>query len=99
MKANTISSRRDGVELAEQRLLVGDLDRQVRGDRVGQRRRVLDLAQLDARFRRKALVELGVILELVDHRAHQRLGFGPFGGLFLDLLDLGGHDSRRAARD
>ncbi len=79
------------IELTEQRLLVGDLDRQVRGDRVGQRRRIFDLAELDARFRRKPLVELGVILELVDHRAHQRLGLGPVGGVFLDLLDLGGH--------
>jgi hypothetical protein len=33
-----------GIELAEQRLLVGDLDRQVRRDRVGERRRILDLA-------------------------------------------------------
>ena len=76
MKANTISSRRDGIELAKQRLLVGDLDRQVGGDRVGERRRLLDLAELDAGLGRQALVELGVILELVDHRAHQRLGLG-----------------------
>ena len=104
MKANTISSRRDGIELAEQGLLVGDLDRQVGGDRVGERRRLLDLGQLDPGLGRQALVELGVILELLDHRAHQRLGLGAVGALLVDLLDLGGemavarHAGRRAAR-
>ena len=68
------------IELAKQRLLVGNLDRQVRSDRVGERRRILDLAELDAGFGRQPLVELRIIFELVDDRAHQRLSFGPVSG-------------------
>ena len=40
-------------------------------------------------FGRKPLVELGVIVELVDHRAHQRLGLGAVGRLVVDIFDLG----------
>ena len=64
-----------GIELAQQRLLVGDLDRQVRRHGVGKRRRT-SISELDAGFGRQPLVELGVIFELVDDRAHQRLRLG-----------------------
>ena len=43
--ANTFSSRL-AAEALEQRLLVGDLQAEVRGDRVGKLRRNLDLADL-----------------------------------------------------
>ncbi len=78
-----------GVELAEQSLLVGNLDRQVGGNRVGEDRRVLDLGELDSGLGRKPLVELGVIFELVDDRAHQRLRLGAGRRLFVDFLDFG----------
>ena len=50
---------------------------------------VLDLAQLHRRLGGKPLVELGVIFELVDDRAHQRLRFGILGLFLLDQLDFG----------
>ena len=71
-------------------MLVGDLDRQVRGDGISERRRIFDLAELDTRLRREPLVELGVIFELVDDRAHQGLRLGPFRRLLVHLFDLGG---------
>ncbi len=71
------------MKLAEQRLLVRHLDREVGSNRVGQDRRVLDLAQLHRRFGRQPLIELGVILELVDYRAHECLGLGVLGLFFI----------------
>ena len=79
----------DRVGFDQQRLLVGNLDVDVGGDRVGQPARVLDLAQLHRRFGRQLLVELGVVLELLGDRTHQRGSFGPFRREFLDRCNLG----------
>ncbi len=65
-----------GVGLDQQRLLVGDLDRDVGGDRIGEARGLLDLAELHRGLGGQLAVELGIILELIDHRAHQRLELG-----------------------
>jgi hypothetical protein len=54
-------------------LLLDDLDGEVRGDRVGELRVVLDLARSADDLGRNLLVELDVVLELGDHRARQRL--------------------------
>ncbi len=66
----------DRVELGEQRLLVGHLDVDVGGDRIGELRGLLDLAELDRGLGRKLAVQLRIILELLDHRAHQRRDLG-----------------------
>jgi len=84
-----IKSEKQWLPWNPQSFLCLHLDREVRRDRIRERRGVLDLAQLDPGLGRKALVELCVILELVDDRAHQRLRLGPRARLFLDLLDLG----------
>ncbi len=54
-------------------LLFGDLDRQMRGNGIGELRVVLDLACRTNDFRRDLLVQLDVVLELRDHRTGQRL--------------------------
>ena len=59
-------------------LLVGNLDREMRRDRVGELGVVLDLLDDADDFGRHLLVELHIVLELVDDRARQRFG--------LDLL-------------
>ena len=56
------------------RLLLGDLDGQVRGDRIGDLGIVVDLADRADHLGRDLLVELHVVLELGHHRARQRLG-------------------------
>ena len=70
----------------QDRLLVGNLDREMRGDRVGELGVVLDLLDDADDLGRHLLVELHIALELGDDRARQRLG--------LDLLagDVGEHD-------
>ena len=78
------------IELHQHSLLLRDLDRQVGSDRIGKRGRLLDLAQLNAGFGGEALVELGVIVELIDHRAHQCLDLGAVDLLVGDFLDFGG---------
>jgi hypothetical protein len=76
-------------EQLQQRLLVGDLHRQVRRDGVGQLARVGDVRDRAQRLGRHLLVQLDVVLELLDHRARQ--GFGLVALLFLlgDVGDLG----------
>ncbi len=54
-------------------LLVGDLDRQMRGDGVSELRVVLDLADRAQYLGRDLLVELDVVLELRHGRAGKRL--------------------------
>jgi hypothetical protein len=56
-------------------LLFGDLDRQMRSDRIGKLRIVVDLAGCADNFRRNLLVELHVALEFGDDRAAQRFKF------------------------
>ena len=97
MKANTISMRRAGLSSPSSACLSATLIERFDATASASADGVLDLAELNAGFGRKPLVELGVILELVDHRAHQRLRLGPVGALLVDLLDLGDECSRRAA--
>ena len=68
----------DRVEL-EQLLLLGDLERQVGGDRVGELGRLLDLVDRDDDLGRHLLVQLHVVLELRDHGARGRLQLGCVG--------------------
>jgi hypothetical protein len=75
MKANAISSRRIGLSSASSACLSETL--------------MLMLAELHRRLSRQLLVELGVIFELLDHRAHQRLNLGALRLLLLDRLDVG----------
>ena len=67
----------DGRRLQDH-LLVGNLDREMRGDGVGELGIVLDLLDHADDFGRHLLVELHIVLELGDDRARKRLG--------LDLL-------------
>ena len=91
MKANTISSRREGLSSPSSACLSATLIDRFEATASARSRRIVDLGQLDPGFGRKALVELRVILELVEDRAHQGLRFGAVSRLFVDLLDLGGH--------
>ena len=97
MKANTISSRRAGLSSPSSACLSATLIERFEATASARTDASSISRQLDPRFGRQPLVELRVILELVDDRAHQRLCFGSVGRLLVDLLDLGGHDSRRAA--
>ena len=69
----------DRIEL-EQLLLLGDLERQVRGDRVGELGRLLDLVDRDDDLGRHLLVQLHVVLELRDHGARGGLQLGGIAG-------------------
>jgi hypothetical protein len=62
----------DMVEV-EHGLLGLELERQVRGDRVGQAAGIVDARDRGEDFRRDLLVELDVLVELLRHRAAQRL--------------------------
>ncbi len=79
----------DGRDL-EDRLLVGDLDREVRGDRVGELRGLVDLDHRRDHLGRDLLVELDVVLELRDHRAGQRLGLDLVAEIVRQHLGIGG---------
>ena len=89
MKANTISSRRAGFSSPSSACLSATLTDRLDATASASSDGILDLAELDRGFGREPLVELGIIVELLDHRAHQRLGFGAVGRLVLDVLDLG----------
>ena len=54
----------------------------MRGDRVGELARILDLVDRDQHLRRDLLVELDVLLELADHRARQRFEFLTLAAAF-----------------
>ncbi len=73
----------------EDLLLVGDLDGEVRGDRVGQLRVVLDLGDVAEHFGRDFLVELHVALELRHRRAGERLDLFLGADGLRHLLHLG----------
>ena len=77
---------RDGREHV---LLFRDLDRQVRSDRIGELRVVVDLAGGADHFGRNLLVEFDVVFKLGNHRARQRLD------LHRVFLRLGKFDSAR----
>jgi hypothetical protein len=78
----------DGRRL-EDRLLVGDLDGEVRRDRIGELGIVLDLLDHADHLGRDLLVELHVALELGDDRARQRLGLDPLAGIVGQRFRLG----------
>ena len=71
------------------RLLVGDLDREVRGDRVGELGVVVDLGHGGDDLGRDLLVELHIALELVDDRAGERLGLDLVAERSGERLGLG----------
>ena len=63
----------------EQFLLVGNLDRQLRGNGIGQFARLGQLADRGDRFRRDFAVQFHVILELLLNGAHQGLHVAAVG--------------------
>ena len=80
MKANTISSRRAGLSSPSSACLSATLIDRLEATASASTDGSSISPSWIAGFGRQPLVELGVILELVDHRAHQRLGFGALGG-------------------
>ncbi len=79
--------------LLEQLLLVLQLERDVRDDRVGEATGIIDRLHRDQHLGLDALVELDVVLERALHRAHERRGLGG-GVVGLDeVLDLA-HEER-----
>ena len=73
----------------EDLLLVGDLDREVRGDGVGELRVVLDLRDVAEHLRRDLLVELHIALELRHRRTGERLDLLLGADALGHLLHLG----------
>ena len=82
----------------EQVLLGGELEVDVRGDRVGQARGVVDALDADRELGRDALVELDVVLEGRLDRAHERLELGLLLGVDLGRLDDLGFDLEELGR-
>ena len=76
-------------EQVEHRLLVLELQRQVRGDRVGQAPCVVDAGDGREDLRRNLLVQLDVLVELLRDRATQRLDLGLGLGLGRHRRDVG----------
>ena len=74
---------RDGDRL-QQFLLLRDLQRQMRGDGIGELAGVFDLIKRNKDFRRDLLVQLYVLLELFDHRPRERF---ELVGLLLLVVD------------
>ena len=70
-------ARLDG-KRGEHFLLLGNLDREVRGDGVGKLRVIVDLRSRANHFRRNLLVQLDVVLEVGNHRARERLDLDFF---------------------
>lgn len=64
-------------------LLFGDLDRQVRSDRIGQLRIIVDLTGSADNLRRNLLVELYIALEFRNDRTRQRLDLDRIFGRLL----------------
>ena len=94
MKAKAISSRCTGSSSASRACLSDTLMLMLAATASASLRRLLDLAELDRGLGRQLAVELRIILELLDHRAHQRLDLGALGLAALDQLDLGGEVGR-----
>ena len=76
-------------EQVEHRLLGLQLQRQMRGDGVAQAARVVDAGDAGQDLGRDLLVQLDVGVELLGHRAAQRLDLGRGVGGQRDRLDLG----------
>ena len=77
------------VEGFQQALFVGDLDRQMGGDRIRQLGGVGDLGDGAEGLGRHLLVQLHIVFELLDHGAQHGLGLRGFARLVLDLDGLG----------
>ena len=77
------------VEGFQKALLVGDLDRQMGGDRVRQLGRIGDLGDGTEGLGRDLLVQLHIVLELLDHGAQHGLGLRGLARFVLDLDGLG----------
>ena len=89
MKANTISRRRPGWSSPSKACLSATLtDRFEATASARIEGSSISVSCIDG-FGRQALVELGVIFELLDHRAHQRRGLGGVALDLVDQLDLG----------
>jgi hypothetical protein len=73
MWPSAFSSRDLTLAVSRMSCFSADLDRQMRGDRVGELGRLLDLGDRADDVGRDLLVQLDVVLELGDHRAGQRL--------------------------
>ena len=65
-------------------LLVGNLDGEMRSDRVGELGVIVDLLNHADDFGRNLLVELHIAFEFVDHRTGQRFGFDLIAGRIRD---------------
>ncbi len=70
-RQHLLEARGNAGEL-KHRLLVGDLDREMRRDRVGELRMLVDLRDHADHFRRYLLVQLHVVFEFVDDRTRER---------------------------
>ena len=70
----------------QQLLLLFELDREVRGDRVRELAWLFNLIHRDQNFRRHLFVELHILLELARHRAAERLELAGIALVFLHLL-------------
>ena len=90
----------------QQLLLFRDLQREMRGDGIGELAGILDLIKGNKNFRRDFLVQLYILLELLDHRARERLQLVRILGRVVDrlgfrleiVLGLGEFDDLRAPR-
>ena len=71
----------------EERLFLRDLDQQVRGHGVSQRRRVGDVVGGEQHFVGDAPVEVHVVVEHAHDVAHERLGLGPDAALGRGQVD------------
>jgi hypothetical protein len=82
LPVQVVEARLD-VGQVEDDLLVVELERQVRGDGVGQAARIVDARDRGQDLGRNLLVELHVLVELLHHGAAQRLDLGALlrGGL------------------
>ena len=87
------------IGLGQQRLLVGNLGGQLRGDGIGQlarHRRSRPAARRHPAT--ELLVELGIFAELFDHAAHHRRDFGARGAFALQLARPGRPACRASSR-
>src|SRR3546814_6327561 len=67
-------------------LLLGDLERQMRGDRIRQLAEVLDLVDRDQHLRRDLLVQLDILLELRNGGPAEGFQLLALAGDVLQLL-------------
>ncbi len=78
----------DDREHLEDVLFLVELERQMRGDRVGQTPCFIDARKRSENFRRDLLVQLHVLVELRHDRAAQRFSFGAVGVVGFERHDF-----------